>query len=357
MAKLAQESGWSVLDVEEVKGHFDMFSSDGKVGLGSLAFEQLLKDIFKKGKPPDIEAVRGFIQRVLSGNRSKRGSHRASVRRSIHRRTSKERGAIRQASKSSVEDSGTQQYESESSTRSRESENESGTPRSGSGSSPRRTGSGSGTRRTGSKSRVSKSSTGSSRCSGKPFAPKFVKARNTVVLQEVVDIYLTYSEFYFALTRWLHASPREERRRCDLNRFAFLWHSSDQDAHHALARQSMDSDEDLEKLCEREEEEEMGSGSDDDDEEEEEEEQEFGESEEDPEAHDSEVEVAEAAKADHGREDSAGNAERIEDAQRALARQSMGSNFRAPPKRADTMPLRGNFARRPSFPDARLFTK
>merc|ERR1719456_1538880 len=50
MAALAKESGWSVLDVEEIRDYFLEHSTDGKVCLGSQTFEQLLVRLYRDDK-------------------------------------------------------------------------------------------------------------------------------------------------------------------------------------------------------------------------------------------------------------------------------------------------------------------
>jgi hypothetical protein len=72
MAALAKESGWSVLDVEEVHEYFAEYSTDGRVGLRSSHFENLMLRLYNDEEPPKMEEVRAFIHKVIAALRSRR---------------------------------------------------------------------------------------------------------------------------------------------------------------------------------------------------------------------------------------------------------------------------------------------
>jgi len=72
MASLAKESGWSVLDVEEVRDNFLEHSTDGKICLGSGAFVDLMRTRLYKDDPEfQMVDVRSFLLRVIRPNRAR----------------------------------------------------------------------------------------------------------------------------------------------------------------------------------------------------------------------------------------------------------------------------------------------
>lgn len=145
IAELAKESGWSVLDVEEVRELFSQHSTDGRINFSSGHFEDLLLILFSDA-PSQVDEIRSFMQNVIGAHRSQcraNGSLLSDYSKSKwHRNTNNPTSLLTQSSGSSFSS------EAEDSTAS-----------------------------------------------------------------------VTFPEFYFALTRWLHRAGNKDRGGCCLRRF------------------------------------------------------------------------------------------------------------------------------------------